>query len=806
VALFSLLAGAYVSVARTLPSLELADRIPASETTKIYDSSPTPVLVTELRGLEDRQILTGDEIPQVMRDAVVAIEDPRFYEHKGMDFFAILRAAWANARQRQVDFAGSPITQQLIKNAFLTEEQKTPDITLEPAVAYAVESRWTKEKILNEYLNYVYFGADAYGIQAAARAYFGVDADELTLPQAALLAGLPESPSAYSPLYDPEGALARRDLVLNKMYQQRFISSQRLQEALEAPLGLADASSREKEVEHFYIDLLREQLIARYGSSTVMDGGLRVFTSLNMSMQQAAERAVEDAIAQSEPPRSDSAPTPSVALVALDIHSGGMVAMVSADRSPGAETNLAFQTRRPIGSAFRPFIVAAALDQGISPEATYESGSMTLPLPTGFAIIDSPDDGTLTLAQAVARSSDGVFARLITEVGPTAAAEMASDMGLPVSSATASPALATEGPDEGVTPLRLAMAYATLAAGGERISAAVAFDPSKEGYPVTIAKVTDRDSALIDENSLAQTRVLDRGIAELVTECLEGVVHDGASLVPYIGRPAAGVSARSEDGKDTWFVGYTPELVTAVWVGYPDDQQIEGSPAAEPIPGVSLPGEIWAAFMTAALANTPVSDFPTADAAEWVSVEVCAESHMIPTELCPLIVKRLFRLGEAPTDTCGLHVPKAVFMPDVVGLSLSKAKTLLADATLTVRTINDTSSLKPAGIVTRQDHASDTPVLEGSEITLHVSTGQSVSVPRLTGLTAEEAQGALSAASLAIEVTQQASDTVAVGVVISQSPASGAVVRKGTAVRVTVSSGPATPSSTTPSTSPPTSP
>ncbi len=276
-----MLAGAYVSVARTLPSLELADRIPSSETTKIYDSSPTPVLLAELRGLDDRQVLAGEDIPQVMRDAVVAAEDPRFYEHKGMDFFAILRAAWANARHRQVTAGGSTITQQLIKNGFVGDEQKAADATLEPAIAYAIESRWTKEKILNEYLNYVYFGSGNYGIQAAARAYFGVDAKDLSLAQAALLAGLPSAPSAYSPRRDPAAALTRRDLVLNKMYQQRYISSEQLQQALEAPLRLADATPDSGGAEPYWVDLMREQLIARYGSSNVLNGGLRVFASVD---------------------------------------------------------------------------------------------------------------------------------------------------------------------------------------------------------------------------------------------------------------------------------------------------------------------------------------------------------------------------------------------------------------------------------------------------------------------------------------------------------------------------------------------
>ena len=785
-----MLAGAYVSVARTLPSLELADRIPSSETTKIYDSSPTPVLLAELRGLDDRQVLEGDDIPQVMRDALVAVEDPRFYEHKGMDFLAILRAAWANARHRQVAAGGSTITQQLIKNAFVTDEQKVADATLEPAIAYALESRWTKEKILNEYLNYVYFGSGSYGIQAAARMYFGVEAKDLSLAQAALLAGLPSSPSAYSPRRDPEAALTRRGAVLNKMYQQRYISSQQLQEALEAPLRLADAAASSGETEPHWVDLVREQLIARYGSSTVMNGGLRVFASMNTQVQQAGEKAVDDALNQaaSASGGSEAASTLSAALVAIDVQSGRMVAMVSADKSPGLQLNLATQGRWATGSSLKPFVLATALEQGISPEAAYDSGPTTLAVAGGATAVPSTDEGRLTLAQALARSSNGVFARLVTEVGPGAVAATAADVGVPVSAGAVSAGIALEGPAGGMTPLEMAMAYVTLAGGGQRLSASLIFDPTKDDFPVTIAKVTDAQGNLLDENGVEQTRVMDRGLAQLMTTLLRGVITDGTGRAADIGRPAAGENGLSDDGRSAWFVGYTPELVTAVWVGYPDEQ---GS-IADP----TLPAQIWAKFMTAALADTPVSDFSIAYAAKWVTVDVCSESRLLPTELCPTIVKRLFRSEEVPTDTCDLHVPQAVFMPSVVGLTLSKAKKALADANLKVKTVTDASSLQPAGVVTKQDHSAGKPVLQGTQIVLHVSAGQAASVPALADLTLAAAQAKLAAAGLVAVVTEQTSDTVALGVVISQDPAAGAVAAKGSTVHLVVSSGPASPPST----------
>ena len=791
-ALLSMFAGAYVAVTRTLPSLELGDRIASPQTTRIYDSSPTPVLLAELHGLENRDVLSDDDIPQVMRDAIVAIEDPRFYAHKGVDFIAILRAAWADLRHREVVQSGSAITQQLIKNAFLVDQQGAGDATREPALAYELESRWSKQKILNEYLNVVYFGSGAYGLQAAARSYFGLDAKNLSLAQAALLAGLPKAPSAYSPRQDPTAALTRRNQVLNKMYQQRYINSTQLQEALAAPLQLAEAGSDSGVKQPYWVELVREQLVARYGSSTVQGGGLRVYTSLDLGVQQAAEQAISAILAQSG--------GPSAALVAMDVHSGRLVAMVGGSDFHKLQFNLATQGHWNAGSAFKPFVLVTALEQGISPEATYASGPATVEPSSGTETIPSTDNGSVTLAKAIADSSNDVFARLVTEVGADAVAKTAADMGIASSLGDpVSPAVALAGPPAGATPLEMVMAYATLAAGGERLSARVTFDPSKIDDPLSIVKVTDTDGRLVDENGALGTRVMDPGIAELATSCLQGVITNGTGRAAAIGRPSAGETGTSDDGRNAWFVGYTPDLVAAVWVGYPDGQGATGAApgAAGPAPlsGSAFPAQIWARFMMAALAGTPVSDFSMADAAKWVTVDVCSESRLLPTELCPTVVKRLFRFDEVPTDSCNIHVPQAVFMPGVVGMSLAKAKKALADAGLKVKTVTDAGSLQPAGTVTKQDHTAGKPILEGSEVVLRVSAGLATKVPKVVDLTVEEAQASLTSAGLSADIAQQAADAVA-GTVLSQDPASGTVIAKNTTVHLVVSSGPETPPST----------
>ena len=784
-ALLSMFAGAYVAVARTLPALELGDRIASPQTTKIYDGSATPVLLAELHGLENREALSDYQIPQVMRDAIVAIEDSRFYDHKGVDFVAILRAAWANLRHREVVQGGSAITQQLIKNAFMTDEQTVDRKVHEPAMAYQLESRWSKEKILNEYLNVVYFGSGAYGIQAAARSYFGIDAKDLTLAQAALLAGLPKSPSAYSPRRDPEAALARRDLVLNKMYQQRYIDSGQLQEALAASLQLADAGTDSEVKSPHWVELVREQLVARYGSSTVLGGGLRVYTSLDLGLQQAAEDAIKAVL--------DQPGDPSAALVAIDVHTGQMVAMVGGSDSSKLQFNLATQGKRRPGSAFQPFVLVAALQRGISPEATYDSGPVAVDLPGGPWMVSSADEGSLTLAKATADSSDGAFARLVMEVGANSVAKTAADMGITTSLGDQpGPAIALGGLTTGVSPLEMAMAYATLADGGERLSARIPYDPSKPGFPVTIVRVTDADGVVIDENDAVRTRVIDPGIAALATSCLRGVITDGTGRAADIGRPAAGNTGTTDDSRDAWFVGYTPDLVAAVWIGYPDEQRSMEDVHGALVTGQTLPAEIWARFMKAALATTPASDFSTSAAGRWVTVDVCSESHLPPTELCPIVVKMLFRSDKVPSDSCNIHVPKAVFMPNVVGMSIAKAKRVLTAANLKVRTVQDTTSLKPAGIVLKQDSPADKPILEGSEVVLRVSAGQATTVPGLVDLPLDQAQALLAAAGLSAEITQQPADAPA-GTVLSQDAAAGTVVLKGSIVRLVVSSGPKAP-------------
>ena len=337
IAALSMLAGFYVAVDRSLSSLDLTSARGTAQTTRIFDDSDSPTLLAELHGVENRQNLEADEIPQIMRDAVVAIEDERFYIHQGVDFLGILRAAWANVRSREIVQGGSTITQQYIKNAYITDDQTIDRKLREAALAYQLEKQWSKDKILNEYLNIIYFGEGAYGIEAAAQEYFGIHAADLSIDQAALLAGLPKAPSAYSPRRDPGKAMVRRDLVLNSMYQQDYISSAQLQEALDAPLDLVEERGDDAGTLPYWVEMVREQLVDRYGSSTVLGGGLQVYVSVDLGLQEQAETVIATIL--------DQPGDPSAALVSIDVRTGRLLAMVGGSDFSELQFNLATQGR-----------------------------------------------------------------------------------------------------------------------------------------------------------------------------------------------------------------------------------------------------------------------------------------------------------------------------------------------------------------------------------------------------------------------------------------------------------------------------
>jgi len=787
-AVLSLIAGFYVALARNLPPLELTESASALETTKIFDDSSSPVLLAELRGPETPTILSSADIPESVKNAMVAAMDEGFYEHSGMDFGTILGAVWTSITHGDVAQSSSSITQELVRAAFLADQETADHKLHDAALAYRLETQWSKDKILTEYLNLAYFGQGAYGIEAAALTYFGVHAADLELQQAAFVASLPLSPDAYFPRRSLSTALSQRDAVLNKMYQQGYITSEALQEGLASPLEFSDGTNDDEVGLPYWVDMVREQLVARYGMSSVLAGGLRVYVSVDLELQQAAE----DSIAQI----LDQPGDPSAALVAIDVKSGRLVAMVGGQDYSGLNVNLATESRRQPGSAFGPFVLATALQQGISPDATYASGPFTIYLPTGILAIASVDQGPLSVTEAIIQSSDGVLARLGIDVGVAEITRVAQDMGIetPLGDPP-SLAIALGELPIGVSVLEMAMAYATLATGGQRLSAGVDFDRQETGYPITIVRVTDAEGTVLDANTAARTRVLDESVVAMVTDCLTNVVTSGAGIAADIGRPAAGATGTTRDDADTWFVGYTPDLVTAVWVGYPNERKPMTGVGGGSLTGCSLPAMIWASFMNKALPGLSASQFPSTPDEGWISVDVCAESHQLPTEFCPEVTTMLFRADQVPAETCAVHAPHEVPVPKLVGLTLDDAARTLRAALFGVRPVDDRASLEPAGTVTGQNPRAGTNLMQGSVVTVNVSTGEAITtVPGVVGLDITAAKAKLNAEGLLIDEYPVADDTPA-GTIISQDPAPGTTVPVGWHVSLYFSTGPQAPAS-----------
>lgn len=781
VAALSLATGLYVSLVGNLPSLEAQKAYAAAQTTKIFDNAQPPHLLAQLHGVENREIVSADQIPKAMRDAVVAVEDERFYSHPGVDFKAILRALWADLRQGSLVEGGSTITQQFVKNAYISDQKTLDRKVKEAALAYQLEKKWSKEKILNEYLNIIYFGEGAWGVEAAAVEYFGVHAKGLTIAQAAMLAGITKSPANYSPRRDPQRALERRNLILNKMFQQGYITGDQLRAALAEAVKLAPTRVAADTKAPYWIEMVREQLVAKYGANTVLQGGLRVYTSIDLDKQALAEKTIKDVL--------DKPGDPTAALVSIDVHTGRILAMVGGLDFKSHQFNIAVQGHRQPGSAFKTFVLVTAFRQNISPTATYESGPFTVKLPGADWNVKSTDEGNVSLADATARSINGVYARLIMDVGPQKVAETARHLGIETKVEN-NPAIALGGLKTGVSPLEMAVAYGSIASGGDRLSGSVVFDPEHPLFPVAIVKVTDAAGNVIDDNRVVRTQVIDPRIAYTATDVLKGVIDYGTARAADIGRPAAGKTGTTQEYRDAWFVGYTPDVVTAVWVGYPDEQKAMTDIHGINVTGGSFPAQIWAAYMRGALEGIPPTDFTEPAGTEWVTVTIDPASGLLATKWCPDRQQMSFLKGTEPTEYCNLHRPAEVAVPDVTSRLLAAAKAALKDAGFTSRTVEQQQPTSPPGTVIGQDPPAGTMLLQGSTVTLTVTAGgpTQATVPDVLSQAAAAARGALTSAGFRVNETMTPSEAAA-GTVVDQNPAPGASLMTGQTVTIVVSSG-----------------
>jgi penicillin-binding protein 1A len=552
-----------------------------------------------------------------MPKATVAIEDRRFYVHGGIDVEGIARAAWKNAKAGQVVEGGSTITQQLVRNLYIGRERTVERKLKEACLAIKLHDAWSKERILATYMNQIYYGNLAYGIEAAAQTYYSKNAAALTLPEAALLAGLPQLPSTYDPFNRPEIATARRNRVLEAMLNEGYIKRDQYDWAVNQGLRLKAGKLYTTIREPYFFSYVRDQLIAEYGAATVRSGGLKVYTTIDPRFQRAARKSIKETLYN----RDD----PAAAVISINPKNGAIRAMTAV--TPGNsknQFNLLSQARRQSGSTFKTFVLTAAVEKGINPATTtYLSAPFYYrPDPNGNCedgtwwcpqTYDHSYTGWTTVERATLRSDNTVYAQLTLDVTPEAVARMAQKLGvrsrLDVDGAYV-PSIGLGAMD--VSPLDMASAYATLAAGGIY------------SEPMAIRKVVlpDGEDTSAGWGKPKRKRVISDGVADTVTRILEQNVRYGTGVAAYYGQPAAGKTGTTEEWSDAWFCGYTPRLGTTVWVGYPKGKIPMTSVHGIPVTGGSFPAQIWHLFMSSAIGQLEPVDFPEPkDEPEWKDFE-----------------------------------------------------------------------------------------------------------------------------------------------------------------------------------------
>jgi penicillin-binding protein 1A len=611
--------GMFVSIASDLPSLTRFSQFKDEQSSYLYDDLGHPIGVVSQ---QNRVIVTPSQIPRIVKEAVISIEDKRFETNSGIDIRGIARAFVADLRHKGNVQGASTIEQQFIKNALQAQSHRTIFEKLrEAALAYQLSHKWSKEKIITAYLNTIYFGNGAYGIEAAAQTYFGHEVNHLGcgMPghqlcvqqlqpwEAALLAGIIQSPTEYDPATNPMDARARRDVVLRQMLEQGYLRrpvyEESVKQALPAP-GEVQAP-REQTVEGvdagYFTSWVQQQIIERYGAPRAFDGGLRIKTTLDLELQRAGEQAINNYLAYPA--------GPSASLVVIENSTGEVRAMVGGRNYDESPFNLATEGERQPGSSFKAFDLAAALEDGISPGSVWPSKEKVFIVPNTrgqerFVVHNDEGaySGSNTLAGATTFSDNSIYAEVGLKVGTRRIAALAHRMGITTPLST-NPAMTIGGLTVGVTPLDMAHAYETIAHGGQRVSGSMV----EHHQPVGIQEVSAGgrplpDGSHLDRNRVQVEPVLPPSIAETETSILETVVQYGTGRAAAIGQFAAGKTGTTSNYGDAWFVGWDSKYTVAVWVGYPNklipmSTDFNGGPVL----GGTFPALIWHDFMTSAL-------------------------------------------------------------------------------------------------------------------------------------------------------------------------------------------------------------
>ena len=744
--------GLLTAVAAKIPQLDPAKQHTQANT-YVYAADGHTVL-SILRGSQARIVVPSDKISPWLKHAIVAIEDKRFYEHRGVDVRGMARALWADISNRGTVQGGSTITQQFVKNAYLTNQKTIGRKLTEAALAWQLEQKWKKDQILTAYLNTVYFGNGAYGVEQAARVYFHHRADQMKPAEAALLAGIPEDPSVWDPVSHPVAAKLRRDVVLRQLYLQGYLTQSQYVNSRVYPMpdpSKVSLPSTQGIAGPYFANYVKDQLVKHYGPRRTFGGGLKVITTLRGDLQQIAR----DAIASTLPLSSG----PTAALVVLDAHTGAVLAMVGGENYHKSQFNLATQGERQPGSSFKPFVLATALKQGIAPSSILTSSKqVTINADGRLWVVNNFEGealGPIDLGKAIAYSDNSVFSQLTAIVGPRNVRDTARALGFttPLQGYFAIGLGA-----EPATPLEMARAYTSIADGGDRIDGSIFGNE-----PRTITKVKVGGSTQVNKvvaHPALGTAEESHTRAAIIDSLLQGVVQYGTGTAAALpGRQVAGKTGTTENYGDAWFVGYTPQLVAAVWVGFPDKlipmlTEFHGHPVA----GGTFPALIWKAFMSKALElnrykQAPPEYFPSPPSLYAAPVTVVNRGGVLARDdgVCRNTYQMEFFGGRGPSRVATCK-PNEVEIPDVVGQSLAAAKTTLERQPLTPSVV-----YKPArtgdriGYVVGQFPRNGT-ASSYDKITLVLTKSRHGMIPRLVGLPLERAQARLAHLHLKLHV------------------------------------------------------
>ncbi len=771
--------GVLAALSKQLPHLD-PSRQRTEANSYLYDSKDERVLAI-LRGDQARVIVPSARISPWIKHAIVAAEDKRFYEHRGVDVRGMARALWADVSHRGTVQGGSTITQQFVKNAYLTTRQTVTRKLVEAALAWQLEQKWSKDKILTAYLNTVYFGNGAYGVQQASKIYFHHGAATMKPAEAALLAGIPEDPSAWDPVAHPKAAKDRRNLVLEQMYEQGYLTNSQYRNSLVYPMpdpSTVTLPATQSVAAPFFANYVKDQLVEEYGTRRTFGGGLKVTTTIDLRLQAAARDALS---AQLPTFASDNGPTG--ALVAIDPRTGAVLAMVGGPNYHQNQFNLATQGERQPGSAFKPFVLATALREGISPSSTLTSSKqVTIDAGGRLWVVNNYEGealGPIDLTKAIAYSDNSVFSQLTALVGPSQVAQTAHEVGI---TSPLKGYFAIGLGAEPATPLEMARAYATFANGGARIDGSIFGNEPRAISSVEVDGKTE-------QNSPVPKQKLTENEAATINQLLQGVVQYGTGVAAQLpGREVAGKTGTTENYGDAWFVGYTPQLVVAVWVGYPHSlvpmtTEFHG----KPVLGGTFPALIWKAFMQKALSieNDEPESFAAPEVPYAAPVRVVNRGGVLERDngVCKNTYLLEFYGGVGPKRTADCKVNE-VQIPNVVGESIAQAKARLQGQPLTA-----TFVYKPArtgerlGIVLGQFPKRGTASAYDT-IRLVLPKSLHGVVPKVVGLAPAKARAKLAKLHLEVHIVGGSK-----GRVVAQSPAPQTAAAPGMPITLTVRAG-----------------